>query len=124
MTGPLSPECRDARHTLCVGGPCICACHEQKASVLPAEKVAAMAVVMAFIVDRHTPDVFNAAQQGLTCQACSQLAGMPQAWPCPDRAAVGRLFPHPSNRLLPDDSQPYPRGAGPDVTDPLVVQPP
>ena len=55
------------------------------------ETVAQMASALAFIVERHRPDTFNAAQQGLTCQACSQLAGIPVAWPCDDRQAVGRL---------------------------------
>ena len=64
------------------------------------ETVAQMASALAFIVERHTPDTFNAAQQGLTCQACSQLAGMPAMWPCPDRQVIGDLLPDPSNRLL------------------------
>ena len=66
------------------------------------ETVAQMASALAFIVERHTPDTFNAAQQGLTCQACSQLAGMPVAWPCDDRQAIGDLLPDAANRLLPD----------------------
>jgi hypothetical protein len=76
-----------------------------------------MAAALAFIVERHRPDVFSAATQGLTCQACSLLAGMPIEWPCPDRAAVGDLLPDHSNRLL-SDSQPHPREAGPASPDP------
>ena len=64
------------------------------------ETVAQMASALAYIVERHRPDTFNASTQGLTCQACSLLAGIPVAWPCDDRQAVGRLMPDPSNRLL------------------------
>ena len=66
------------------------------------QAVAQMASALAFIVERHRPDTFNAAQQGLTCQACSQLAGIPIGWPCPEREAVGTLLPDPANRLLPE----------------------
>lgn len=66
------------------------------------ETVAQMASALAFIAERHRPDVTNGTVQALTCRACSLLAGMPQAWPCDDRAAVGRLLPDPANRLLPD----------------------
>ena len=64
------------------------------------ETVAQMASALAFIVEGHRPDTFNAATQGLTCHACSRLAGIPIAWPCPDRQAVGTLLPDPANRLL------------------------
>jgi hypothetical protein len=74
------------------------------------ETVAQMASALAFVVERHRPDMFSATTQGLTCEACSLLAGIPVLWPCPDREVVGRLFPDPSNRLL-TDSQPPP-GAG------------
>jgi len=66
------------------------------------QTVAQMASALAFIVERHRPDTFNAASQGLTCQTCTQTAGIPIAWPCPDREAIGRLLPDGSNRLLPE----------------------
>ena len=65
------------------------------------ETVAQMASALAFIVERHRPDTFaNGRDQFITCQACSLLAGIPVAWPCDDRQAVGRLMPDTSNRLL------------------------
>ena len=74
---------------------------------------AVIAGALAFIVERHRPDMFNASVQGLTCQCCSLLAGIPVEWPCPDRAVIGHLFPHSSNRLLPDLPGPgSPVGAG------------
>lgn len=67
------------------------------------ETVAQMASALAFIVERHRPDTFvNGAHQMYTCAACSQLAGIPIEWPCPDRQAVGTLLPDPANRLLPE----------------------
>ena len=30
MTGLIDPDCRDGKHRTCVGGPCECACHEQR----------------------------------------------------------------------------------------------
>ena len=66
------------------------------------QTVAQMASALAFIVERHRPDMFSATTQGLTCQACTLLAGIPIAWPCPDREAIGRLLPDASNRLLPE----------------------
>jgi hypothetical protein len=65
------------------------------------ETVAQMASALAFVVERHRPDMFSATTQGLTCEACSLLAGIPVLWPCPERACVWDLFPDPSNRLLP-----------------------
>lgn len=33
ITGPLiDPDCRDGKHSSCVGGPCECPCHELAAS--------------------------------------------------------------------------------------------
>ena len=65
------------------------------------ETVAQMASALAYIVERHRPDTFaNGRDQFITCQACSQLAGMPVAWPCDDRQAIGDLLPDPANRLL------------------------
>lgn len=61
-----------------------------------------MASALAFIVERHRPDIFSATTQGLTCQACTLLAGIPIAWPCPEREVIGRLLPDAANRLLPD----------------------
>lgn len=66
------------------------------------ETVAQMASALAFIVERHRPDTFSAATQGLACQACTLLAGIPIAWPCPEREVIGRLLPDAANRLLPD----------------------
>lgn len=113
MTSLLTPECRDGMHHYCVGGPCECACHEQPPAHPSPQTIAQMASALAFIVERHRPDMFNASVQGLTCQCCSLLAGIPVEWPCPDRAVVGRIFPDPSNRLLPDLPGPgSPVGAG------------
>jgi len=65
------------------------------------ETVAQMASALAFIVERHRPDTFaNGRDQFITCQACSQLAGMPVAWPCPRGQAIGDLLPDFANRLL------------------------
>ena len=64
------------------------------------QTVAQMASALAFIVERHRPDMFSATTQGLTRQACTLLAGMPVAWPCDDRQAIGDLLPDPANRLL------------------------
>ena len=76
------------------------------------ETVAQMASALAFIVEGHRPDTFvNGAHQMLTCAACSQLAGIPIEWPCPDRQAVGTLLPDPTNRLLTSDATP-PSGVG------------
>ncbi len=77
------------------------------------QAVAQMASALAFIVERHRPDMFSATTHGLTCQACTLLAGIPIAWPCPDREAIGPvgyllpqryqpLLPDAANRLLPD----------------------
>lgn len=79
-----------------------------------AETVAQMASALAFIAERHRPAAFvNGTDQMYTCQACSLLAGIPIVWPCDDRAAVGALFPDPSNRLLPDRPGPDAPAAGP-----------
>ena len=97
----IDPDCRDGKHRSCVGGPCECACHERPTSLVSPETVAQMASALAFIVERHRPDTFtNGTMQSLTCQACSLLAGIPQAWPCDERSAVGHLIPDASNRLL------------------------
>ncbi len=66
------------------------------------QAVAQMASALAFIVERHRPDMFSATTQGLTCQACTLLAGIPIAWPCPERACIWDLLPDAANRLLPD----------------------
>lgn len=75
---------------------------QQVRSVTSPQTVAQMASALAFIVERHRPDMFSATTQGLTCQTCTQTAGIPIAWPCPDREAIGRLLPDASNRLLPE----------------------
>ena len=105
MTRIIDPDCRDPfKHGSCTGGPCQCECHGTTPATrtgLPPETIAAMASIMASICERHTPDFANGTVQDLTCRACSLLAGIPVMWPCDERAAVGRLFPDPSNRLLP-----------------------
>lgn len=122
MTSPLTPECRGGVHAHCASDSCQCPCHEVvevQVQPLPAATIAGMAGALAFIVERHRPDMFNASVQGLTCQACSLQAGIPVPWPCPERAVVGRLLPDPSNRLLPDLPGPgSPVGAGRSDGDP------
>lgn len=39
------------------------------------QTIAQMASVLAFIVERHRPDMFSATTQGLTCQACTLPKG-------------------------------------------------
>jgi hypothetical protein len=101
----IDPDCRDGKHATCFGGPCECGCHRAPANPV---RVAQIVAALAFICERHTPDTFSAAHQGLTCQACSQLAGIPIGWPCPDREAIADLLIHPSNRLLPDHAKQTP----------------
>ena len=89
----IDPDCRDPhKHATCAGGPCQCGCH------LPPETVARMAAALQMIVDHHQP---YRRGGGLTCIACTYLAGIPMAWPCVNRSFVGDLIPDASNRLLP-----------------------
>ena len=60
--------------------------------------VARMAVALQMIVDHHQPEEYRG---GLTCIACTYLAGIPMAWPCVNRSFVGDLIPDASNALLP-----------------------
>ena len=65
------------------------------------QTVAQMASALAFIVERHRPDTFNAAQQGSDLSGVLAVGGHPGGVACDDRQAVGRLMPDPaSNRLL------------------------
>jgi len=50
------------------------------------------------IIDHHAPEEYRG---GLTCIACTYLAGIPMSWPCVNRSFVGDLIPDASNRLLP-----------------------
>ena len=89
----IDPDCRDPhKHATCAGGPCQCGCH------LPPETVARMAAALQMIVDHHQPEEYRG---GLTCIACTYLAGIPMSWPCVNRSFVGDLIPDATNRLLP-----------------------
>jgi len=63
-----------------------------------AERVDCLTQALRLIIDHHAPEEYRG---GLTCIACTYLAGIPMSWPCVNRSFVGDLIPDASNRLLP-----------------------